>query len=85
MNYIPVNQVDATFPFALATLYGYHCRKKIAWLTRIGPDGNRGRILWIKVSEFNEWCQNRGYKYRLAVDQAARSSQISTPMQAEHA
>lgn len=64
-NYFPVPQLDSRFPFAPATLYSGHSRGKYKWLTRVGPDGHRGRILWVLRDEFNQFCRARGIKYQL--------------------
>ncbi len=67
MNHLPISRVDNDFPFALSTPYSCHCRKKHNWLTRHGPDGHRGRNLWILVQEFNTWAESRGIQYRLPI------------------
>lgn len=69
-NYYPVNHLDSHFPFSVTTLYSGHCRGSYPWLTRVGPDGHRGRILWILVGEFNLFCLARGIKYQLIVEGA---------------
>lgn len=71
MNHLPVAAVDIDFPFSLASIYSGHSRKRYPWLTRIGPDQHRGRLLWIQVAEFNHWCLNRGIEYRLQVQEEA--------------
>ena len=67
MNHLPVQAVDADFPSSLSSIYSGNSRKRYPWLTRNGADGHRGRLLWIKVSDFNLWCLNRGVKYQLQV------------------
>jgi hypothetical protein len=75
MNYLPVWQVGEDFPLALSTLYSGHSRQNYKWLTRVGPDGHRGRILWILIHEFNDWCLNRGLKYQLQTKTNKKDSQ----------
>ena len=62
---IPTSELDSTFPFLPATLYSGKSRGRYKWLTRVGPDGHRGRLLWILVDEFNQFCRDRGLKYQL--------------------
>lgn len=67
---LPTTELDSDFPFEISTLYSGRSCGRYTWLTRVGPDGHRGRILWVLVHEFNEFCRNRGIKYRLQLEGA---------------
>jgi hypothetical protein len=65
---IPTSALDSRFPFASSTLHSGKSRGRYPWLTRHGPDGHRGRILWILVDDFNQFCRDRGIKYQLEME-----------------
>ena len=71
---ICIAALDGSFPFATSTLYEGHCTRRYPWLSRVGPDGHRGRHLWLDVDAFNRWAQARGlsYRLRLAAESEAR-------------
>ena len=47
-------------PFSLGTCYQMHSKKRVDWLTRTGPEGRRGRELWVDLDKYNEWAAPRG-------------------------
>lgn len=53
---------SANLPLALCTYYQWHSRRKVNWLSRIDPEGRRGRDLWVDVDEYNEWAAPRGHQ-----------------------
>jgi hypothetical protein len=83
MNHFPVKSLGDDFPLELSSIYSGHSRNRFAWLTRVGPDGHKGRFLWVLVAEFNDWCRNRGVKYRLEVQDGMVMSDCdrSTPIE----
>lgn len=74
MMHVSLSSLDSHFPFSIATLYTGRSRGRYSWLTRQGPDGHRGRFLWIDVDAFNQWCQLRGYKYQLGLNELHKDS-----------
>ena len=50
---------SANIPFALGTCYQMHSKKRVDWLTRTGPEGRRGRELWVDVPGYNAWAAPR--------------------------
>lgn len=38
------------------------------FVRREGPDGRRGRYLWVIVEKYNEHVALRGYKHRIPLD-----------------
>jgi hypothetical protein len=76
MKYIPLCQLDSSFPFALSSLYSGHSSGRYTWLTRTGPDGHKGKNLWILIEEFNTWSRNRGLQYQLKTNQFTKDSAI---------
>lgn len=62
---IPLAELDYSFPFERSSVYTGHSQGRYTWLTRVGPDGHRGRHLWVDVEGFNQFCENRGIRYRI--------------------
>lgn len=42
-------------PAAIDTIYDNHRKGRWPWLTRLDPEGRRGRALWIVVSDAAAW------------------------------
>jgi hypothetical protein len=61
---IPVPLLGGSFPFSISTLYSGHSRGRYPWLRREGPDGERGKFLWVDTVAFDEWASNKGKAYR---------------------
>lgn len=61
---IPVHRLGGEFPFATRTLYNGKSSGEYTWLTREGPDGRRGRFLWLDKAKFDEWATARGISFR---------------------
>jgi hypothetical protein len=66
---LPVALTEARFPIAMTTIYSGRSRGTYDWLTRRGPDGLIGKILWIDVGRFNEYARKRGMPYQLPEDE----------------
>lgn len=65
---LPGLLLESRFPYATTTVYSGNSRRKYKWLTRRGPDGRVGRILWVIENSFNEFARNRGMSYQLPDD-----------------
>lgn len=69
---IPLSAVDYRFPFTVASVYSGHSKGRYGWLTRVGPNGRIGKILWIDIPAFNKFCHDTGRKYRITAEDKAR-------------
>ena len=65
---LPGLLLESRFPYSTTTVYSGNSRGKYQWLTRRGPDGRLGRILWVIENSFNEFARNRGMSYQLPDD-----------------
>jgi len=63
---VELERVAPDLPFALGTLYNWHYARRVNWLTRHGPNGRRGRSLWVNVDQLSVWAQARGLRLQLA-------------------
>lgn len=61
---IPMSELKGKFPFAPSTLYTGKSLGRYPWLTRHGPDGERGRYLWVDTAKFDEWAAAKGTSFR---------------------
>lgn len=65
MKLISSQALDKDFPLSPGSL----CKAKYRVFTRReGPDGHKGRFIWLDILKFNAWAASKGYKYRLSVD-----------------
>lgn len=62
---ISTGELDSSFPYTPGTLYVGRSLGRYPWLTREGPNGRRGRRLWVDAIHFNAWAAERGLKFRL--------------------
>jgi len=65
---VQLHQVQDALPVSLASIYSQTSRGNWKWATRIGPDGRRGRRLWVDLDALASWSQARGW--RLALPQS---------------
>ena len=63
-------EATCVIPVTVWTLYSWRHKKRVCWLTRVDPDGRRGRELWIHVPTAAEWWRARG------LDAVARNVEI---------
>lgn len=54
--------LDGELPAEQQTIYKWSSKKIVDWLGRLGPDGHKGRELWIDVQKYNLWAEPRGLK-----------------------
>jgi hypothetical protein len=62
-------KVQDVLPISLASIYSQTCRGKWTWATRIGPDGRRGRRLWVDMDALAEWASSRGWQLKFSLTQ----------------
>lgn len=65
MKLISTRALDSDFIYAAGSLSQ---KKYRHFVRREGPDGRRGRYLWIVVEKYNEHVALRGYKHRIQLD-----------------
>lgn len=70
---ISTGELDSSFPYTPGTLYVGRSLGRYPWLTREGPNGRRGRYLWIDAGHFNAWAAERGLKFRLHSAETSRA------------
>lgn len=69
---VSVPMLKGSFPFTVNTLYSGRVRGRYPWLQREGPDGQRGKFLWVDMRAFDIWAANKGIGYRFNVAQEGR-------------
>jgi hypothetical protein len=74
---VELYRVQDALPVSLSSIYSQVCRGNWTWATRIGPDGRRGRRLWVDIDALGEWAQTRG----LSLDLPSYSTQTQCPGQ----
>jgi hypothetical protein len=62
---VELHRVQDSLPLALSTIYSQTSRGNWNWATRIGPDGRRGRRLWVDVDALEAWMRIRGWQHTL--------------------
>lgn len=62
---VPFYRIALWLPISEGTAHQARSKKRIHWLTRSGPDGHCGRILWVDVDELFNWARFRGYQLSL--------------------
>ena len=55
---IPLDQ--AGLPYSAGSLYTLRRRHGWSWMTKVGPDGHVGRILWLEPRAAAAWFAARG-------------------------
>ncbi|WP_439441931.1 hypothetical protein [Roseateles sp. DB2] len=70
---VPLDQ--AGLPFSVGSLYTLRRRHGWLWMTKVGPDGHTGRILWVDLPAAAQWFSARG-RTALAESLAAKAVQI---------
>lgn len=48
-----------------SSIHSGFSRGRYPFLTRLDPQGRRGRELWVNVELFNNWAAERGYSARI--------------------
>ncbi|MEK9803115.1 MAG: hypothetical protein VW475_06905 [Curvibacter sp.] len=65
MKLISTQALDSDLVYAPGSLYQ---KKYRHFVRREGPDGQRGRHLWIVIEKYNEHVSLKGYKHRIPAD-----------------
>lgn len=63
---VPLSRVRNSIPLSLGSLYNARRDGRLPWLQRLGPEGRRGRKLWVDLDELAAWARLRGWKLDLA-------------------
>lgn len=48
-----------------SSLHSGFSRGRYPFLTRLDPQGRRGRDLWVDINSYNNWAAERGYPARI--------------------
>jgi hypothetical protein len=62
---IKLKLIRDAIPRSLKTLYNAHSSGRLGWLTRVGPDGRRGRDLWVDQDGLVQWASDEGINLQL--------------------
>lgn len=65
MKLISTQALDSDVAYSAESLYQ---KKYRHFVRREGPDGHRGKYLWIIIERYNQHVARRGYKHRIPLD-----------------